>query len=256
MEKILMDKVIVVSGGTKGLGRGVILESAKNGAKVVIGGRDRNAAEMILKQVSELGSEGIFVYTDLQNCPDDCTMLFDKTIEKFGKVDGFVNYSGLMPEASLLDSTPEIFHTVFNVNVLAPLMCAKACVKYMQQNGGGSIIMVGSPHAWRGEKNRTIYAMSKGALLTLSEHITYHYAVNKIRCNFLTMGWVPTDGELEVRVKQGLNSEMLHDFAKDILPMGRMQEVDDHVPGVIYLLSDYASQVTGSNLRVTGGFYI
>lgn len=256
MEQILKGKVIVVSGGTKGIGKGVIIESAKQGANVVIGGRDKAAADQILEQVHAAGQEGIFVYTDLLNCPEDCQKLFDETVKKFGKVDGFVNYTGLLPTADLFASTPELFDEVFHVNVRSALLCSKACVKYMQENGGGSIVMVGSPHYSCGEKDRTIYAISKGALYTLSEHITRHYAVDNIRCNFLTMGWVPTEGELAMRAKRGMNNEQLHEFAKEFIPMGRMQEVEDHVPGIIYLLSDYASMVTGSNLRITGGLYI
>lgn len=70
------------------------------------------------------------------------------------------------------------------------------------------------------------------------------------------MGWVPTEGELTLRASQGMSEKELREFARPFMPMGRMQEVADHVPGTIYLLSDYASQVTGSNLRITGGLYI
>ncbi len=255
MEQILQDKVIVVSGGTKGVGRGIVLESARQGAKVVIGGRDQAAADRILEQVCAAGGEGSFVRTDLYKA-EDCAKLFDETIARYGKVDGFVNYAGLLPAATLLDSTPELFDNTFSVNIRAAFFCTQSAVRYMQKNGGGSIVMFGSPHAWCGEKDRPVYACSKGALLTLSEHVAHHYAVDQIRCNFVTMGWVPTEGELALRATQGMDNSALHDFAKDFLPMGRMQEIEDHVPGVIYLLSDYASQVTGANLRVTGGFYI
>lgn len=257
MDKLLQDKVIVVSGGTKGIGKQIVIEGAKQGAKVVIGGRDKKSADEALDTVSSYGSEGIFVYTDLNNA-DDCEKLFTETMDKFGKVDGFVNYSGLLPSATLTESTVEMFDSVFNVNVRAAFFCCKHAVKCMQQNGGkgGSIVMFGSPHAWAGEKDRAVYACSKGAFLTLTNHIARNYAVDNIRSNFITMGWVPTEGELSMREKQGMNIEQLREFVKDFVPMGRMQEVEDHVPGVIYLLSDYATQVTGSNLCVTGGYFI
>lgn len=255
MDKVLQDKVIVVSGGTKGVGRGIVLESARQGARVVIGGRDRGEADRILARMKAGGGEGIFVETDLHD-PAACARLFDETEARFGRVDGFVNYAGLLPSATLLESTPELFDDTFSVNIRAAFFCTQSAVRCMQKNGGGSIVMFGSPHAWCGEKDRTVYACSKGALLTLSEHVAHHYAEDQIRCNFVTMGWVPTEGELALRATQGMDSAALHDFAKDFIPMGRMQEVEDHVPGVIYLLSDYASQVTGANLRITGGFYI
>ena len=255
MADLLNNKVIVVSGGTKGVGKGIVLGAAKEGAKVVIGGRDQKAAEAILAQIRQIGGEGIFVYTDLHKT-EDCRKLFDEAVAAFGRVDGFVNYAGVLPSCDLSDCTPALFDDVFDINIRAAFFCAQSAIGYMQKNGGGSIVMFGSPHAWCGEKDRSIYACSKGALLTLSEHIAHHYAADQIRCNFVTMGWVPTEGELAMRAQQGMDARQLRDFAKPFMPMGRMQEVDDLVPGVLYLLSDYASQVTGSNLRMTGGLYI
>ena len=255
MEQILKGKVIVVSGGTKGIGKGIILESARQGANVVIGGRDAAAAEQILKEVQATGQEGLFVHTDLHDAAD-CAKLFDEAAAKFGKVTGFVNYAGLLPSCDFLDSTPELFDDTFAGNIRAAYFCAQNAIRHMKKGGGGSIVMYGSPHAWCGDKDRSVYACSKGALFTLSEHIAHHYAADQIRCNFVTMGWVPTEGELTLRASQGMSEKELREFASPFMPMGRMQEVADHVPGTIYLLSDYASQVTGSNLRITGGLYI
>jgi len=80
--------------------------------------------------------------------------------------------------------------------------------------------------------------------------------VDKIRSNYLTMGWVPTDGELALRESQGIGLEELQSIAAEFIPMGRMQTVEDHIPGIIYLLSDAAGMVTGSNLRIAGGMYV
>lgn len=255
MDGLLKDKVIVVSGGTKGIGRGIIQASAREGARVVIGGRDTPAAEEILQLIQSDGGEGLFVHTDLHRT-EDCQKLFDETMDRFGRVDGFVNYSGILPAATLTECREELFDNVFDINIRAAFFCAKAAVRCMQKSGGGSIVMFGSPHAWCGEKDRAAYACSKGALLTLTEHIARHYAADQIRSNFVTMGWVPTEGELALRKEQGMSNEELHRMAAGFIPMGRMQEVEDHVPGVLYLLSDYAQMVTGSNLRVTGGLYI
>ena len=255
MSDLLKNKVIAISGGTKGVGKGIVVGAAKEGAKVVIGGRDREAAERILAEVRDAGSEGIFVYTDL-NHAEDCAKLLDEAVTAYGRLDGLVNYAGLLPSCDLPDCTPELFDTVFNINIRAAYFCTQRAIHYMQKFGGGSIIMVGSPHAWCGDKDRSVYACSKGALLTLSEHVAHHYAADQIRSNFITMGWVPTEGELALRAQQGMDIEQLREFAKPYMPMGRMQEVEDLVPGILYLLSDYSTQVTGSNLRMTGGLYI
>jgi len=123
-------------------------------------------------------------------------------------------------------------------------------------SGGGSIVLVGSPHAWKGERDRLVYACSKGALLTLNNHIAQHYAEYGIRSNIITMGWTPTDGELVLRSSQGISADQLRSKASKIIPAGRMTEIEDIVPGILYLLSDDSKMVSGSNLRVTGGWYI
>ena len=99
----------------------------------------------------------------------------------------------------------------------------------MRQNGGGSIVLTGSAHAWGGQKDRAAYACSKGVLLTLMEHIAHNYACEQIRCNYLTLGWTPTEGEVEFRKTRGRSEAELRRQAASILPMGRMLERADYV---------------------------
>jgi NAD(P)-dependent dehydrogenase (short-subunit alcohol dehydrogenase family) len=104
--------------------------------------------------------------------------------------------------------------------------------------------------------DRVAYACSKGALLTLTDHIAKHYSALGIRANLLTMGWTPTEGEISLREAQGMSQEALRTMASDIIPAGRMTEIEDIVPGIIYLLSDQSKMVSGANLRITGGLFI
>lgn len=255
-EQLLKGKVIVISGGTKGIGRGVAVECAYQGADVVFGGRDEEIAREIVHQ-AEIDGNGTcrFVHTDLFNTRD-CQNLFDTAMERFGRVNGFVNYAGISPISSLTETEEKTFDDVFAINIRSAFFCMKYAVRCMQRSGGGSIVSFGSVHTWVGEKNRTAYACTKGALYTLSEHIAHHYAADHIRSNYLTMGWVPTEGELKLRETQGLDKQGLETMAVNFIPMGRMQTVEDHVPGVIYLLSDASEMVTGSNLRIAGGMYV
>lgn len=126
----------------------------------------------------------------------------------------------------------------------------------MRQNGGGSIVLTGSAHAWGGQKDRAAYACSKGVLLTLMEHIAHNYASEQIRCNYLTLGWTPTEGEVALRRTQGESEAELRKRAAGILPMGRMLERTDYVDALVYLMSDASSMMTGSTLRITAGEYI
>ena len=251
----LKDKVIVISGGTKGVGKAIAEACGREGAKVVIGGRDERAAEEVLKSIETYGAEGIFVYTDLLQV-GDCQKLFDKAYEKYGRVDGFFNYAGITPVSPLDTCDEETFDRVMDVNFKAAFFCCQSAVKYMRMSGGGSIILTGSAHAWGGQKDRAAYACSKGALRILNEHIAHQYASEHIRCNYLTLGWTPTEGEVALRNSQGESEAELRSRAAAILPMGRMCETSDYEEAIIYMLSDASSMMTGSTLRITAGEYI
>lgn len=255
MEQILKNKVIVISGGTKGVGKTMAEECAIRGANIVIGGRDEEAAKNSIRLIESYGSEGIFVHTELSNT-DDCKKLFDVGADKFGKIDGFFSYAGITPISPLDTCSPDVFDDVMSINFKATFFCCQQAIKYMRQNGGGSIILTGSAHAWGGQKDRAAYACSKGALLTLMEHIAHNYASEHIRCNYLTLGWTPTEGEVSLRSSQGETEKELRARASKVLPMGRMCERADYIEGIVYMLSDASSMMTGSTLRITAGEYI
>lgn len=255
MRKRLEGKVIVISGGTKGVGKTAAEEFAREGAKIVIGGRDEDSARISLRTIKAYGSEGIFVYTNLENV-EDCKKLFDEAVNQYGRVDGFFNYAGITSVSPLDSCNEETFNNIMNVNFRACFFCCQAAVNQMRKNGGGSIVLTGSPHAWFGEEDRTVYACSKGALLTLSEYIAHYCSKDHIRCNYLTLGWTPTEGEVELRKRQGMNELELRKMAGEQIPMGRMLERTDYVGALIFMMSDESSMMTGSNFRITGGWYV
>lgn len=252
MDMLLKGKTILISGGTKGVGKALALECARQGANVVIGGRDKESAEEIIEASKDFAGSIVFKYVDL-HYTEQISELFKFTADKYKRLDGFVNYAGITPAAALVETDEELFDDVFNIDIKAAFFCAQHAIKAMQQNSGGSIILVGSTHAYRGNKDRAAYACAKGALMTLSNHIAEHYAIDNIRCNYLMMGWTPTEGEIALRKSQGISVECLHEMAAAALPLGRMTEVTDIVPGMVYLLSDYASMVTATVLKANGG---
>lgn len=251
----LKNKVIVISGGTKGVGRAFAEVAGREGAKVVIGGRDEKAGKEIIRNIRTFGSNGIFVYCDLLRVKD-CKHLFDTGFEEFGKIDGFFNYAGVTPLSPLDTCDEETFDWVMDVNFKACFFCCQQAIKYMRMNGKGSIVLTGSAHAWGGQKDRAAYACSKGVLRILMEHIAHQYSAEQIRCNYLTLGWTPTEGEVALRNSQGESEAELRRRAANILPMGRMCERNDYMEGLIYLMSDSSAMMTGSTFRVTAGEYI
>ena len=253
--KMLEGKVIVISGGTKGVGRAAAEAFGKAGAKVVIGGRDKAAAMKALHIIKTYGSEGIFVHTNLEDV-NDCKNLFEEAVREYGKIDGFFNYAGVTPVSPLDTCDENTFDYVMDINFKAAFFCCQQAIHYMRKNGGGSIVLTGSAHAWGGQKDRAAYACSKGVLLTLNEHIAHNYATEQIRCNYLTLGWTPTEGEVALRNSQGETEAELRKRAAEILPMGRMLERADYTDALVYLMSDSSKMMTGSNFRITAGEYI
>lgn len=251
----LKDKVIVISGGTKGVGKAAAEQFGFEGAKVVIGGRDEDSAKKSIRSIKTAGGDAIFAYCDLLNI-EDCKKLFEEGFEKFGKIDGFFNYAGVTPVSPLDKCNEETFDWVMDVNFKACFFCAQQAIKYMRLNGGGSIVFTGSAHAWGGEKDRAAYACSKGVLRILMEHIAHNYASEQIRCNYLTLGWTPTEGEVALRNSQGESEAELRKRASAVLPMGRMLERSDYLEALVYLFSDASAMMTGSTFRITAGEYI
>ena len=247
----LKDKVIVISGGTKGVGKAAALAFAKEGAKVVIGGRDRSSLDELLRKAPD----SIFVYTDLQ-VNNACKDLFTKANEVYGRIDGYFHYAGITPISPLDTCNEQTFDDVMTINFKSAFFCCQQAIRYMRENGSGSIVLTGSAHAWGGQKDRAAYACSKGALLTLMEHIAHNYASEHIRCNYLTLGWTPTEGEVSLRNSLGESESMLRQKASAILPMGRMCEVSDYTEALVYLMSDSSAMMTGSIFRITAGEYI
>lgn len=253
--KMVKDKVVVVTGGNKGIGLAISEAAAMNGAKVVIGGRDQVEGDRIIAKLKASGGEAVFCAGDLTKV-DNCERLIKTAMDTYGRLDGLVNYAGtVLSQSPLTETSEEDFDFIFDVNFKSAFFVSKFALREMKKNAnGGSVLYMGSMHAYGGEEDRAAYACTKGAMLTLCKHVNKNYAKYKIRSNWITIGWVATPGELELRKQQGVGQEWLDSVGKDYFPMGRLQTAEDNVAGALYLLSDGASQVSGSELFITGGF--
>ncbi len=252
MELYLKDKVIVVNGGTKGLGRAVVKEACKEGAKVAFSGRDENDSKTIIQEVNNTGSEAIFIKADIRNV-EDCENLIKSAEDHYGRIDGLVNYAGITTRGTITEIDENAFYNIFDTNFKSVFFCCKFAIRSMLRSKGGSIVNIGSTMGYGGSMDMSAYSCSKGAVLTLTKHIANNYARYNIRANWITMGWVATPGEVELFKSMERDQKWLDEQAKEIMPMGRLQTYEDNVPGVLYLLSGLSSQVTGAELHISGG---
>jgi NAD(P)-dependent dehydrogenase (short-subunit alcohol dehydrogenase family) len=254
MGKRLLDKVIVITGGTKGIGKGIAYMAAAEGAKVVINGRNEQDGQRVISEIGERhGAEAIFVKGDISQ-EAACKQLMDEAVARFGKIDGLVNNAGIFPRGTMVDTTEELFDSIFAVNIKGAFFCSKYAIQHMLKSGGGSIVQIGSTNAYKGGKDLAAYSCSKGAMLTLNRHIAAHYGRQHIRSNWITVGWVASEGEIELHQDHyGRSVEDLKELANKHVLSGRMQTPEDMAYGAIFLLSDEASQITATELAINGG---
>lgn len=249
----LKGKVIVITGGTKGIGKGIALLCAQEGATIVLGGRDEEDGARVVREIEASShGEALFVQGDIGR-EAACKQLMEETVNRYGRIDGLVNNAGIFPRGSMTDTSEELFDSIFAVNMKGPFFCAKYAITAMQQSGGGSIVHIGSTNGYKGSRDLAAYSCSKGAMLTLNRHIAAHYGEDRIRSNWITVGWVASEGEIELHQSKGVSPEELQRKAASYIPSGRMQTPEDIAYGAVYLLSDESSQVTGTELHINGG---
>ena len=247
-------KTVMILGGTKGVGREILNSCIEKGYNVSFCGRNSVTGNEIIQS---LNAENNLYFHKLDlNSTQEIENFYSKTLKKFKKIDALVLYAGITSVSPIIDTEEELFDSVFNVNLKAPFFLLKHVLKFMIKVNSGSVIFFGSAHMDYGEEDRTAYALTKGALYNLSNHLAHHYAKYGIRSNYIVMGWTNTEGEINLRKKEGISEIELKNKASKTIPMGRMLNSNDSVPAVMHLISDDSAMTTGSIIRVTGGEYI
>ncbi|MCC7492166.1 MAG: SDR family oxidoreductase [Fimbriimonadaceae bacterium] len=250
----LAGKIAVVTGSTSGIGAGIVQRFAAEGAAVVVSGRRPAEGESVVAQIRAAGGEASFCQTDVA-VPADCRHLIAAAGEAYGGLDILVNNAGIFPRCRFLDTTVEFWDEVLNINVRGAFLCCQAAVPLMQAGGGGSIINVGSCNAFTTGDALFAYGVSKGALWTLTQNLAKNLAPLRIRANWISVGWVLTEKELEVQAKEGRTPDDLQAGAAQ-RPMGEYNTVDDIAWAAVYLASDEAIRVSGSDLNASAGMRI
>jgi NAD(P)-dependent dehydrogenase (short-subunit alcohol dehydrogenase family) len=243
-------KNIIVIGGNRGVGYEIVKACLDKGYRVAITSKENQI------DLSGLDQSRIFSRVfDLRDV-SACKSFIDEVLSLWSKIDGVVFYAGITPISSLLDCSEKLYDDIFNINLKSSFFLVQNILPSMIRNGGGSFVFFGTSHMESGQEDRAAYAISKGGVKILSEHLARRYAKYQIRSNVIVMGWTPTEGELALRASLGVSKEQLIAEASAYVPMGRMLTVNDPVPAVMYFLSDESAMVTGSQLRVNGGEYI
>jgi 3-oxoacyl-[acyl-carrier protein] reductase len=246
---LLQDRVVIVTGGSQGIGRSFAIGCAAQGAKVVIADV-REAAETVTA-VEQQGSQALYVPTDVTDEKATQRMAAE-TVRAFGRIDGLINNAAYFREVSLIEFeklSVELWDTIFAVNVRGPFLCCKAVISTMRAQGAGSIVNISSATAVGGAPRFLHYVSTKGALLGFTKALAKEVGEHGVRVNAIAPGFVLTDAT------QSRPSEW-REYFREARALKREEVPEDVVGTALYLLSDLSGFVTGQTIVVDGGHFL
>jgi NAD(P)-dependent dehydrogenase (short-subunit alcohol dehydrogenase family) len=241
-------RTVIVTGGSKGIGKGTSLAFVKKGYNVVISARSE--APELLREIKELGGEATFIKADVGK-EEDVINLINETVKKYGKLDVLVNNAAIVGTMNLplAETTNKNFEQVFNINVMGTYWGMKYAIQAMLKTGGGSIVNVSSIAGLKGSPSSSAYVASKHAVMGLTKSTAIEYAAKGIRVNVVAPGPIRTEMYEDV-VTQGVLTEELFE---SLVPMKKIGDVADVANAIVFMSSEDAPFMTGAVLSLDGG---
>lgn len=242
------DKVVLVTGSTRGIGRAIAVAFAEEGAKVLVNGRQKEAAQAMAEEMRGRGAEALGLGADISD-PEAVRGMVEEGLKVYGKIDVLVNNAGIsLPPQPAEGVQREGFEKVMAVNLTGAFLCCQAVFPSMRAGGGGSIINVSSQAGLFGEPGLLPYCVSKAALLSVTRCLAYEWSPYGIRVNAVAPGFVA--GGMNEPV---LKYEALVSTLSSRVPLRRFAKVEEVVEVVLFLASEAASYINGEVLVVDGG---
>lgn len=240
----LDDKVAIITGGTRGIGKGLVEHFVAEGAKVAFSYRSSSAAADEI--VASLGSDKVIALQSDASKMDDAVALVEKTVEAFGRVDILINNAGITQDNLMLRMTEEQWDGVIQVNLKSVFNLTKAVLKTMLRQRAGSIINMGSVVGVFGNAGQANYAASKAGVIGFSKSVAKEIGSRGIRCNTVTPGFIETE------MTEELSEEVQKNY-KNSIPLKDFGKVEDIAALCVFLGSDRSRYITGQVISVCGG---
>lgn len=244
----LDDKIALVTGGTRGIGRGIVLALAAAGAKVVVTGRGQANGEEVISETRKHGREGGFIAADLFD-DDSVDNLVNKTIQQFGGLDILVNNAGIDADAPVLNYELETWRRVLRFNLEVPFRLSQHAAQHMVAHGGGSIINIASVLGFVGVNEGCSYSAAKHGLIGMTKGMAIEWSKQGVRVNAVAPGLIQTD--MTANLWQADFGEA---YVQSRIPQGRIGQPADIGGAVVFLASPAADFVHGQTIAVDGGF--
>ncbi|GAB4410752.1 MAG: glucose 1-dehydrogenase [Anaerolineae bacterium] len=250
MSQRFQDAVVIVTGGSRGIGLAIVQRFAAEGAQVVFAARNRTRGQQVAGELQQQGARVEFIGADVAQ-RDQAEALVAQVIERFGRVDVLVNNAGAHEKAPFTEEGEDLWQRMFRINVLGTVFPSQAAVRHMQARGRGSIVHVASKAGVVGEPGHAAYSAAKGAVIALTRAMAVELARDGIRVNAVCPGPVVTDMLLEAAPTEEQRAQLAAQA-----PLGRLGQPLDIAGAVLFLASDESAWCTGQALSVDGGLSI
>ncbi|WP_375575833.1 SDR family NAD(P)-dependent oxidoreductase [Paracidovorax oryzae] len=252
--KRLEGKVAAVTGGANGLGEAIALRLGEEGAAVALLDRDEQRGHEVAAQLQERGIRALFATADVTR-EDQVRAALDQVAKELGGLHVLVNNAGIEGANQPTHELPlQEWERVMAVNVTGVFLCTKHAIPHLRAAGGGSIVNISSIYGIVGGGDVPPYHAAKGAVRTMSKNDALTYAPDRIRVNSLHPGFIFTAMVKRHAQQSGLPEEAVRQHLDSLHPLGGTGTPDDIAWGVVYLASDQARWVTGSELVIDGGY--
>ncbi|WP_050183234.1 SDR family NAD(P)-dependent oxidoreductase [Domibacillus robiginosus] len=244
----LKGKKVLVTGGSKGLGRDAAIAFANLGADIMITGRNTSDLEKTAKELKEIHSRSFWTAADMQNV-DSVHKMVDEAFSVLGGLDIVINNAGVNIAKPAFEVTEADWDQVLDTNLKGTFFCAQRAGQYMKKQGGGRVINIVSQMAFVGYIKRAAYCSSKGGAVQLTKALAVEWAPHNILVNAVA----PTFVETEFTRAMFEDKEFYNDVLSRI-PLGKLAEVSDVTGAILFLASDMARFITGETIKVDGGW--
>lgn len=252
MDLGIKDKVMIVTGGSKGIGEGITRRLAEEGAIPVIAGRDKETGERLLAELKSQRKDAHFIQVEL-SLKENCKRVVDETLKKYGRIDALINNAGVNDGVGLASGDPEKFLASLNRNLYHYYYLAHYALEALKKSKG-SIVNISSKTAVTGQGNTSGYAASKGAQLALTREWAVELLPYGVRVNAVIPAEVMTP-LYEKWIKTFDNPEKKLSEIVQNIPLGKRMTTKEEIASmVVYLVSEQASHITGQWLFVDGGY--
>lgn len=243
---MLKGKTAIITGSGRGIGKAIALKLASLGANIVINDiPSSDYADAACEEIKAMGVECIVVKGDVRNA-DDVAELINTTLDKFGKIDIFVNNAGVTRDGLMLRMSEDDWDLVMDINLKGAFNCIKTVARPMMKQRGGSIINIASVVGVMGNAGQANYSASKAGLIGLTKTTAKEFASRGIRCNAVAPGFIASD------MTDKLTDEVKKQYF-DAIPLAKFGETSDVADVVAFLASDMSKYVTGQVINVDGG---